>query len=180
VWNSRTTSVELGLQVLTAARAAQAGCGVEQIVSLLEKTYEASRMMFCLDDLSYLHKGGRIGRVSFHVAQTLRLKPIITVSKSGETIGTYIPAAERLHSLKAAVDAFVRAVAKITPAQTPLRVLIAISSDTNADLADDLRTKLAERFECRFLETTPISPVLAVHIGPRALGVAFVPGDWDV
>ncbi|MBI5957535.1 MAG: DegV family protein [Chloroflexi bacterium] len=180
VWNSRTAAGALGFQVLTAARAAQAGCTIDQIIPLLEKIYQASQMLFCLDDLSFLHKGGRIGTVSYYVAQTLRLKPIITVSKTGETVGTYVAATERPHSMKAAVDSFVREVSIYAEPHSPLRALIAISSESSRDLADDLRAKLTERFQCIFLESTPITPVLAVHIGPRALGVAFATGPWEV
>jgi DegV family protein with EDD domain len=180
VWNSHMVSASLGLQVLTAARAAQVGLTAEQIIPLLEQTYQAGNLLFCMDDLSFLYKGERIGRVSYYVAQTLRLKPVVTVSKSADTLGTYISATEHPHSLTAAVDGLLREIARAVGAHTTLRALVLHADSSTAELAADLSQKLAERYQCVTLETFPCSPVLAAHVGPRALGVAYAAGDWTV
>jgi DegV family protein with EDD domain len=138
VVDSRMVSGSLGLQVLAAARAVRAGCPVEQIIPLLQQTYDAGNIFFCLNDLTSLYRGGRIGRVSYHVAQTLRLKPIITVSKEGQTIGTYISGTERPHSMQAAVDALVRHVGRQVAPHGKVRVQILYSGSSMAELAISL------------------------------------------
>ena len=180
VWDSKMTSGGLGLQVLTAARAVKAGYTIEQIKPLLQQTFDASNMFFCLNDLTNLFHGGRIGKVSYYVAQTLRLKPIITVSKEGETAGTYISGTERPHTLAAAVDALVRHVVKDTDPHGKVRVMILYSGDMARELAEQLREKLCERFGCTYMEVLPVAPVIAVHTGLNALGIAYAAGDWPV
>jgi DegV family protein with EDD domain len=180
VSDSKMVSGSLGLQVLTAARAARAGYTVEQIVPLLHQTYEAGNIFFCLSDLTHLYRGGRIGRVSYHVAQTLRLKPIITVSKEGQTVGTYISGAERPHSMQAAVNALVRHVAQQVEPHGKVRALVLYSGRSMIELAAQLNDILRERFDCVFLDTRPVAPVLAVYTGPTGLGIAFAGGEWAV
>jgi fatty acid-binding protein DegV len=137
-------------------------------------------MFFCLNDLTNLHRGGRIGKVSFYVAQTLRLKPIITVSKEGQSAGTYISGTERPHTMQAAVDALFRHVAREIEPRGKLRTIILQSGDTSGELAQQLAEKLCERFDCKYLETLLVAPVLAVHTGENALGITFAAGDWPV
>jgi DegV family protein with EDD domain len=180
LWDSQMISGALALQALTAARAARAGYTVEQITPLLRQTHQAGNFLFCLDDLSYLLRGGRIGAVSYYVAQTLRLKPIITVSKDGNTLGTYIAGAERPHSLRGAVDAFVRHLTKEVGAGHKLRALCLHGDATTVELAADLSQKLRERFDCVYLEIAPTAPVLLVHTGPRGVAVGYAAGDWPV
>ena len=64
IWDSLTISAALGLQVLTAARAASQGYSIEQIIPLLRQTYASGNLLFGLDDLSFLLRGGRIGSVT--------------------------------------------------------------------------------------------------------------------
>jgi DegV family protein with EDD domain len=179
VYDSRTISAALGLQVLTAARAAQAGYTVEQILPLLAKTNAASSLLFTLEDLTYLVKGGRIGAVQYHVAQALHIKPIITVSKSGETEGTYITAG-RIRSLEKAVDGFVTHIVKDVGEGNKLRAMTFYGIGKTPELAVRIQEKLKQHFDCVFLDSAPSTPVLGVHVGPLALDIGYAAGDWDV
>jgi DegV family protein with EDD domain len=179
VWDSQTLSAALGMQVLTAARAAEAGYSVEQILPLLERARTASNLLFTLDDLSYLVKGGRIGQVEYHVAQVLKIKPVITVSKSGSTLGTYISAG-RARSLPKAVDVFVDHVTKEIGAGNKLRAMVFYGIGDTPALAARLTDQLRQRFDCVFLESAYSTPVLAVHVGPLAFAIGYAVGDWEV
>ena len=177
VHDSGTLSSALGLQVLTAARAARAGYGVPEILSLLEREYEVGGLYFCVDDLTYLYRGGRIGSVRYQLGQALRIKPVITVSKSGPTKGTYISAG-RTRSLSKAIDVFVENIAPVAGKSGKLRA-IALYGDDPA-IAGQLNERLAQEFDCVYLEMMPTAPVLGVHVGPKALGLGFIAGDWPV
>jgi DegV family protein with EDD domain len=179
VHDSGTISAALGLQVLTAARAAAAGYSAAQIVPLLEQTHAAGGLLFILDDLTPLVRGGRIGAVRYHVAQALHIKPIITVSKSGETAGTYVPAG-RVRRLDKAVDAFVEQIVKEVGEGQKLRAHIVYGTDPTPALADRLSEELRQRFDCVHLERSVAGAVLAVHTGTVAFDVGFAAGDWAV
>ncbi|MBN1200518.1 MAG: DegV family protein [Anaerolineae bacterium] len=177
VWDSGTLTSAMGMQVLTAARAAQAGYAVEDILPLLEQTHRAADLLFIVDDLMYLHRGGRIGTVSYHVGQVLHIKPIITVCKTGDLAGTYVPAG-RVRSMSKAIPAFIEHVAKAVGEDNKLRA-ISLYGDDPA-LAQQLNAQLAKRFDCVYLDMVPTAPALGVHVGPSALGIGFAVGDWPV
>ena len=177
VHDSGTLTGAMGLQVITAARAAQAGYAVEDIIPILKQEYERGGMFFCVDDLSYLYRGGRIGSVRYQLGQALRIKPIITVAKSGEHAGTYVTAG-RTRSLPKAVDAFVRQIAEHVGEGAKLRAIALYGDDPT--LADRLIERLEQTFEAVYLARIPTAPVLGVHVGPSALGIGYAAGDWPV
>ncbi len=168
------TSAE-GIQVVTAARAAQAGYEIPQIIELMRADYHKGDMLFCVDDLSYLYKGGRIGSVRYQIGQILSIKPVITVAKTGEKAGTYIPAG-RVRNLAKAIDAFVDHMTEKIGAGSKVRAISLYGNDPR--LAQQLNARLAQTFDCVFLDMVPTAPVLGVHVGPGALGIGYAPGDW--
>ncbi len=175
VHDSGTITAALGIQVLTAARAARSGCAIAQIIPMLEADYRRGDMLFSVDDLSYLHRGGRIGAVRYQIGQALRIKPIITVAKTGEHSGTYVSVG-RVRSLSKAVDAFVKHIVDHVGAGSQLRAISLFGDDPA--LAEQLNAQLADQFDCVYLEIMPTAPVLGVHVGPKALGIGYAPGDW--
>lgn len=179
VWDSRTISAALGLQVVAAARAAAAGWTVEQITPLLARTHDAANLLFTLDDLSFLVRGGRIGAVRYHVAQALNIKPLITVSKAGSTAGTYITAG-RIRRLEKATAAFVEQVVKDVGEGNTLRAMIFHGVGPTPDIAAAIKAQLQQRFDCVFLETDYSTPVLGVHVGPLAIDIGYAAGGWEV
>jgi DegV family protein with EDD domain len=179
VWDTKTISGALGFHVLTAARAAQAGYTIAQIIPLLEQTFAGSRLLFTLDDLSFLVRGGRIGSVRYHVAQTLHIKPIITVSKEGDTQGTYISAG-RVRSLEKAVGAFVDYAIKEIGEGKKIRALSLHGVGPTPELAAKINEQLQQHFDCVFLDRTYSTPILVVHVGPLALALGYAVGDWPV
>ncbi|MBN1680734.1 MAG: DegV family protein [Anaerolineae bacterium] len=177
VWDSGTLSAALGLQVLTAARAIRAGYGVDAILPLLRQTHACGELLFSVEDLSYLHRGGRIGAVRYQIGQALRIKPIITVTKEGDAAGTYVSAG-RARSLAKAIDVFVERIAKDVGEDNKLRAIALYGDDST--LADQLITRLQDQFDCVLATVVPTAPVLGVHVGPKTLGVGYASGDWPV
>lgn len=177
VYDSRTLTSAMGLQVTTAARAAAAGMSAAQIVPLLVQEQAVGGMFFSVDDLSYLHRGGRIGAVQYQVGQLLHIKPIVTVAKHGDTAGTYISAG-RARSLIKAGEVFIKNIVEHLGAGAKLRA-IALYGDDPA-LAEDLLRRVRATFDCVFLAMVPTAPVLGVHVGPKALGIGYAGGDWPI
>lgn len=177
VYDSGTLTAALGLQVMAAARAARAGYEIPRILPLLKDTLHAGSMLFSVDDLSYLHRGGRIGSVRYHVGQALSIKPVVTVAQSGDKQGTYVPAG-RARSLTKVIDVFLKLIEEQVGRGNPLRAITMYGDDPT--LAEELNERLAEMFDCVYLEKLPTAPVLGVHVGPKALGVSYAGGDWPV
>ncbi|MBN2303792.1 MAG: DegV family protein [Anaerolineae bacterium] len=177
VYDTHTLTTALGLQVMVAARAARAGYTSEQILPLLKDTFYAGNMLFTVDDLSYLYRGGRIGSVRYQIGQILHIKPVITVAQEGEKLGTYITAG-RARSLPKTIEVFVKIIEDRVGAGNKLRA-ISMYGDDSA-LTEALNAQLADRFDCVYLNMVPTAAVLGVHVGPKAMGVSFAAGDWPV
>jgi len=77
VIDSFSATVQEGLLVTEAAKMAEAGFSFEEAVEKLEELKMTSRIFFTTGDLSYLQKGGRIGKVLTQAASMLKIKPII-------------------------------------------------------------------------------------------------------
>lgn len=179
VHDSGTISAALGMQVIAAARAAAAGWSPTEIIPLLERTHRDTNLLFTLEDLSYLVRGGRIGAVRYHIAETLKIKPVITVSKEGDTAGTYVSAG-RVRSLEKAVGTFVKQVVKDVGAGNKLRVMAFHGLGPTPELAARILDELQQQFDCVFVERDFSTPVLGVHVGPLALDLGYAAGDWEV
>lgn len=71
-----------GLIVLQAARMKEAGYSLEEVVEKAESIKNTARIMFTVDTLEYLQKGGRIGKVTSLAGTMLNLKPMIVLKES--------------------------------------------------------------------------------------------------
>lgn len=80
VVDSRTTSMGMGFLVLAAARAAEEGKSMEEVVALVEGLVNRVNVVFMPDTLKYLAKGGRIGNAAALMGSVLAIKPLLEIS----------------------------------------------------------------------------------------------------
>lgn len=71
-----------GLVVLQAAYMQEAGYSLEQLVEKIEEIKSTARIMFTVDSLEHLQKGGRIGKVTSLAGTMLNLKPMIVLKEA--------------------------------------------------------------------------------------------------
>ena len=84
--DSKAVTLVLGHQVLEAARMVQAGASYEKILERLDEMQEKMKLYFIVNDLSFLEKGGRIGRASSVIGGLLKVKPILKLENGEVTI----------------------------------------------------------------------------------------------
>jgi DegV family protein with EDD domain len=166
-WDTLTLSGGQRFQVVAAALAARANWAMQSIQERLEKIREKTEVIYTLDTLEYLARGGRIGRVKALAGAILNLKPIIRVDSDGKysTVGTG-------RTLGKSISAITEHLQQ-KYAQTPVWVTVLHGrfAEKAEILANELKTKLnIGRFEIH-----RISPVLGVHTGPGIVGAAVVP-----
>jgi DegV family protein with EDD domain len=167
--DSLTLSGGERFQVLAAAMAAKAGWLKEDILEKVSKIREANQVIYTLETLEYLQRGGRIGRVQALAGSLLHLKPIICVEKSD---GKYSTVGKERTVPKALV-AITEYIAKIYGKDTPL--WITVLHGQLAEQAHNLGELVHEKLNVGKLEVLRISPVLGVHTGPGIVGLAAVP-----
>ena len=124
-------------------------------------------MFFCVDTLEYLHKGGRIGNVTYAVGSMLDMRPVITCNEQGVYV-TVSKAKGRRQSLKKAM-----ACAEKFASRFPRCAMAVVNGDA-AEEAAAVRSELGERVgHADAWYEGQISPVLVVHTGPGLIGIGI-------
>lgn len=163
VVDSQNVSLGLGMIVIAAAEAARAGAGLEEVRRVAEDAARRTHILFVLDTLEHLQRGGRIGRAQAFIGSLLHVKPLLTV-RDGE-----VHPLERLRTRPRAID---RLLELIAAHKAPVYAAVA-DATTPAD-ADSLEQRMHGLFpEARILRSR-IGPVLGAHAGPGVIGVGVL------
>ena len=168
LWDTLTLSGGERYQVMAAALALRAGWTLEAIQARLAELRAQTEVIFTLETLEYLAKGGRIGRVQALAGTLLNLKPVICVDHLD---GKYNNLG-RSRSLPRALQNIAQQLHHIY-AGTP--VWVTIMHGNVSDQAEALAREIGERLNVARLETLRVSPVLGVHTGPGVVGAAVAP-----
>jgi DegV family protein with EDD domain len=165
VVDSTLTAAGLGLLVTAAARAIEAGQPAEAVVHMVEDLITRTKLTFVVDTLEYLQKGGRIGGASALVGSLIQIKPILHLT------GGRIDVLEKVRTAKKAK----RRLLGIMEEQVGQAgaVHAAVMHANAPGEAEVLRQQVAERFQCQELFVCEISPVIATHVGPGAVGISY-------
>jgi DegV family protein with EDD domain len=166
-WDTLSLSGGERFQVMAAALASKANWAMHSIQDRLGKIRERSELIYTLDTLEYLARGGRIGRVKAMAGALLNLKPVIRVDSDGKY--TTVTTARTLNKSINAITEHI--YNRYT--QTPLWVTVL--HGRFAEKAEILASELRARMNIAKLEVARISPVLGVHTGPGIVGAAVVP-----
>jgi DegV family protein with EDD domain len=165
VVDTLTTAMGLLLVVEAAAEAAASGATAQEVVALVEEIKEKLHVIFVVDTLEYLAKGGRIGNARAFLGTILKVKPILCI-KDG-----VIEPLEQVRSRSKARARFVELVWELAGsecAQAKLDVAHAMVPAEAQELGEQLKAKLG----CGEPFYTEIGPVIGTHTGPGVLGVA--------
>jgi DegV family protein with EDD domain len=165
VVDSLYTTVALQLMVEAAAEAIAAGATRTEIAQQLEEIRGKMLLLFVVDTLEFLAKGGRIGNARALLGTVLRVKPILTLQDGAieplEQVRTKKKAVARMESLieEHLGDAASQAKLGITHALVP-------------EEAQALKVEMMQRLGCREPLVHELGPVIGTHTGPGLLGIA--------
>lgn len=172
IHDSLTLSAAQAFQVHAAQTAAEAGERMATALSWAKQVGEETELWFTIETLEYLRRGGRIGRVAATLGGLLNLKPVVYVDK---TNGTYTNVG-RGRSYKGGLEAVAAQLERKFGAGTPLRVGALYGSHQQD--AGTLLSLIRAKNELLWSGEAGVNPVLSIHTGPRAAGVAAAPGKW--
>lgn len=168
IWDTLSLSGGQRFQVLAAALANKAGWNIQDIQKRLAAIREQTEVVYTLETIEYLARGGRIGRVQALMGSLLKLKPVISVDHAD---GKYNALAKRRtipQALTTIREHFTN-IYQNTPVWTTVIHARYLSQ------AEALTKELGENFNIARMEMSRISPVLGVHTGPGLVGAAAVP-----
>jgi DegV family protein with EDD domain len=158
--DSRLSLMGLGLVAIAAAKAANKGASLKDVLVLTKENIPRLDMRIAFDTLEYLRRGGRIGKAQAFFGSLLKVNPILTI-KDGEV---YPAARER--SRAKAVDYLVNFAAGYTHIEE-----MAVEDATTPDEADSLMERLGAKYPKEDIYRSKVSPVIGAHVGPRVLSV---------
>lgn len=164
ILDSRAASGQQGLACLAVARLAARGATRAECVAYGERQIAGCREYLVIDDLAYLARGGRIGRIKAALVGALSLRPI--VGHGGDGAVTHAAAFDH----RSALEKIARRAAE-HPGDGPLLVLLEYTDNRPwlDEAAAHLATALPSGTEILF---SPLSATSAVHMGPGTWGVA--------
>jgi len=174
--NSKSTTTGLGFLVLLAAKMIEEGKNIEDIKSTLEKEREKLTIYFTVSELTYLEKGGRIGKAQAFLGSVFNFNPILELSAAtGE-----ITPKEKIRGYKKTNQKMVELA--LEAAENSDNVNFAYIYGKNSDNYQQLK-KLFEaelqnqpKYDYHILENK-IGTVLSSHTGPLVYGIVIYRGE---
>jgi len=163
VIDSKLTSYALGSLAISLRKLADEGRPLEELLEYANQFYKKVRIIFSVDSLDYLYRGGRIGKAKVLIGSLLNLKPLIVLSdgelKAAGTIRGNKKLLEKLFSL-----------ATMPMARHELKS-VRILSVNRPDDSELLLKKLKSNFNNVETFVSTIEPVVLTHLGPSVIGI---------
>jgi DegV family protein with EDD domain len=163
VVDSGTVSIGISWLLDLAGRLAREGRPVLDIVQAVEEARSRIRILFLVDTLEFLQRGGRIGRASALAGTLLNVKPILSI-REGE-----VSPVERVRTMNNAMRRLVELAVGLGPVE---RVGV-IDGDAAAN-ATEVARRLQGHYPDVTVERGELGPVLGTHGGPGVIGVGVL------
>jgi len=165
VIDSQLMCMALGLVAIAAAKEAQKGASLDQVIAVANSVRSRMRIRMTFDTLEYVRKGGRIGAAQAFLGTMLDLKPILTLKDGITTPVT------RERTRAKAIEHLRRFATSFTNIEEMALAYTTTPEDTAA-----LIQKLDSTFPKERVYVSTISAVVGTHLGPGALGIAVLEG----
>ncbi|HHX97105.1 MAG TPA: DegV family protein [Clostridia bacterium] len=165
IFDSKSISLGIGLQVVSALEMVKKNFSLETVFEKLHKVREQTEVFFSLDTLEYLEKGGRIGKVSSLLGSILKIKPVVRVEN-----GIYVPLG-KARNQKQAIRKMVENMGKVLGKRIPRQIAVVHGAAEEAALC--LKNQIETTFNQKAAFFAETGPVIGVHTGPGTLGVGF-------
>ena len=165
VIDSEWATMAQGFIVMKAAKAAQAGASLDEVIEITRKTIPRVDFLCTFDTLEYLRRGGRIGKAQTFLGSVLRVNPLITLRD-----GVVQPAG-RAHSRAKAIERLYSFAMSYSSIEE-----MAVEDTACPDEADTLVERLSAEFPKERIYRSKMTPAIGTHTGPGLLLVTIL-GD---
>lgn len=166
VVDSQSISMAFGLLAIAAAHEARAGRNLDEVADMVRRSIQHTHILFLVDTLKYVVRGGRIGKAQGMLGSVLGVKPLLTMRAGHLSLSgiarTRTRAVERLYDFAMGF--------------TPL-VDAAVPYTTNREAADALAQRIRAAFPKAAVYVTRVGPALGTHAGPDSMGMVVREGE---
>ena len=168
VFDSLNASLGEGVSVYRAVDLQKAGKDMEEVYDVLMEERDHVNVSFTVDDLNHLQRGGRVSKTTAVVGSLVNIKPILTVTASGElkADGTV---RGRKKSLKTLVT---RMEASLDLNSYGKDRMVAV---IHGDCLEDARSvaDMVKSLGFTNVVINDVSPSIGTHAGPGVVGLVF-------
>ncbi|MEJ2709424.1 MAG: DegV family protein [Anaerolineales bacterium] len=166
--NSYTAAMAMGFQVVAAARAAQEGANLAECKSIAERARQHTGVLFAVDTLEFLYRGGRIGGATRLLGTAINIKPILEISEG------HVEPIERVRTRKKSLSRLIELAEQRIDGRHPVHMAILHASVP--EQAEKTLSQVNGKFESVETFCAEVGPVLGTHVGPGTLGIAYMAG----
>lgn len=168
ILDSLSTTMAMGWPVLTAARAAQAGETLSECEKIAQQACANSGVLFVVETLEFLRRGGRIGGAQALLGTALNIKPLLEMHDGR------IESVEKIRTKQKAIQRMIELAGERINGRTPIRIAV-----THANSEKDAAVLLEaaqKQFNPVETLTSPLSPVIGTHAGPGTVALNYMCG----
>jgi len=167
VVNSRSAAMGVGFVAISAARCAASGGDVDAVEAAARSALNRAHVFLVVHRLENLRRSGRIRTTASWLGTALSLKPLLRLDVDGRLVPD-----QRIRTVTKAHAAMVERVAGVVGSNT---ADVVVHHVDNHDAADSLGAALTQRLpQISSLTVADMGPVLSVHVGAGAVGVAVL------
>jgi DegV family protein with EDD domain len=163
-FDSASGSAGLGFMVLEAARMAEAGRGVAEILARMEVIRSRINYLLTLKDLRFAQMSGRVGKLQSSLVSLLNIKPIVLMEDG------LLDVTEKVRTQGKAIGRMIEIAVERAGTSAPVN-LAAIHAEV-PDMGQRLLEQAKTMFDCKETYLSDLALSLAVQFGPGTLGLA--------
>jgi len=167
VINSKNLSGALGLVVLRAAQAIEAGYSHDQVVNMAESWSNHLKIFVSVKSIKYLVRGGRVSAVRGLIARILNINPIVSIDETGKAV-----VFDKTFNQKANMEKVMGYVTKINKENIIWNYIVLHAN--NDDAANYYSEKMENLTHKKPVSVVNISPIIGANAGIGAAAVALL------
>ena len=157
----------IGLLTSLAVGKRAEGLSAGETAEWLEKKKHSCISLFTVDDLMYLHRGGRLSKVSAIAGSIIGIKPLLNVAPDGT-----LKLKDRVRGRKGAIKTLVSQIKRSLVPDPSLDTVFISHSDCFDD-AEALSGMLKSSLSIKEVIITMMGPVIGAHVGPGTVALFF-------
>jgi len=154
------------LLVISAAKMAEGGTNLDQILDQVKKAIPRVHIRMTFDTLEYLRRGGRVGKAQAFLGGVLKVNPVLGIKD-----GAAFPIA-RCRNRDQAIDFLVDFVKGFGGTEA-----MAIEDATTPEELELLARRLKDVVPAERTYRSKVSPVVGTHVGPHVLAVSVLEAE---
>ena len=163
--DSLGASMSLGFVALAAARAAATGKPLNEVIAAAEEVRDQVHILFAVDTLEYLHRGGRIGGAKRLLGTALKIRPLLHLE------GGHIEPLAQVRTKRKAIAQMLDIVEERLGGRQMGEASILEAG--NPEEGKVVAQQVKERFGISTVYHAMVSPAIGTHVGPGTVGIAF-------